>query len=282
MTECGAFVPFSFCGAVAAGVICRFVKDRFAKWVLAYRWTRCRDRFPKAWRGSGECGSCPSRSTSSLPRCPTCFKSTPGGFLYTAPGPRIPAPLLPHSRDKPPLPASHSFRTTSQAIHQNHTHCLTNGGKHRTAQTTFEFAPTALGHLKMAPSLLHPPSHLSPPQALELSQRAPGILASSPSTISSSALASVFSAPESTELWLTYENLLLSCLRTGDEKAAHECLKRLVQRFGDNNERIMAFRGLVQEAEAADNAALEKVLKEYDGILAENNTNIVSIAVWMS
>lgn len=130
----------------------------------------------------------------------------------------------------------------------------------------------------MAPSLLRPPSHLSPQQALELSQRAPGVLASSPSTISSSALASVFSAPESTELWLTYENLLLSCLRTGDEKAAHECLERLVKRFGDDNERIMAFTGLLKEAEAPDYMALEKVLKEYDGILAENHTNIVSIA----
>lgn len=130
----------------------------------------------------------------------------------------------------------------------------------------------------MTPSLLRPPSHLSPQQALELSQRAPAVLANSPSTISSSALASVFSAAESTELWLTYENLLLSCLRTGDEKAAHACLERLVKRFGDDNERIMAFTGLVKEAEASNNAELEQVLKEYDGILAENNTNIVSNA----
>lgn len=132
----------------------------------------------------------------------------------------------------------------------------------------------------MAPSLLHPPSQLSPPQALELSQRAPHILQTSPSIISSSALASIFSAPESTELWLTYENLLLSCLRTGDERAAHECLERLVKRFGEDNERIMAFTGLLKEAEASDNAALAKVLKDYDEILAENNTNIVSIPGW--
>lgn len=81
---------------------------------------------------------------------------------------------------------------------------------------------------------------------------------------------------------MTYENLILSCLRTGDEKAAHECLERLVKRFGDSNERIMAFTGLLKEAEASDNAALEKVLKDYDGILAENNTNIVSIVAWIS
>lgn len=130
----------------------------------------------------------------------------------------------------------------------------------------------------MAPSLLHPPSQLSPPQALELSQRAPNILQNSPSTISSSALASVFTASESTELWLIYENLLLSCLRTGDERAAHECIDRLVRRFGEDNERIMAFTGLVKEAEASSNAELELVLKEYDGILAQSNTNIVSVS----
>ncbi|KKY30171.1 putative tetratricopeptide repeat domain-containing protein [Diaporthe ampelina] len=126
----------------------------------------------------------------------------------------------------------------------------------------------------MAPSLLHPPSHLSPAQALELSQRAPAILQNSPRTISSSPLASLFSSPENTELWITVENLLLSCLRTGDEQAAHECLERLVLRFGDDNERIMAFKGLLKEADAADNAALEQVLKEYDDILAKNETNI--------
>lgn len=128
----------------------------------------------------------------------------------------------------------------------------------------------------MAPSLLHPPSHLSPSQALELLQRAPAILQNSPRTISSSPLTSLFSSPESTELWITVENLLLSCLRTGDEKAAHECLERLILRFGDDNERIMAFQGLLKEADAPDNAALEKVLKEYDGILAQGETNIVS------
>lgn len=128
----------------------------------------------------------------------------------------------------------------------------------------------------MAPSLLHPPSQLSPSQALELSQRAPQILKNSPSAVSASAIGSIFSAPESTELWLTCENLLLSCLRTGDEPSAHECLERLVRRFGDDNERIMAFKGLVKEADALSNAELEVVLKEYDDILANNNTNIVS------
>lgn len=69
---------------------------------------------------------------------------------------------------------------------------------------------------------------------------------------------------------------MLSCLRTGDEEAANECIDRLVKRFGEDNERIMAFMGLVREAEASDNADLEKILKDYDEVLAQNDTNIVS------
>ncbi|KAK7749612.1 Inositol phosphatase SIW14 [Cytospora paraplurivora] len=126
----------------------------------------------------------------------------------------------------------------------------------------------------MAPSLLHPPSHLSPAQALELSQRAPTLLRNNPKSVSSSPLLSLFSAPESTELWITYENLLLSCLRTGDEESAQECIERLVKRFGPDNERISAFRGLVREAKATNDAELKAILKDYDDVLAENNTNI--------
>ncbi|KAI4230104.1 MAG: hypothetical protein L6R36_000361 [Xanthoria steineri] len=80
------------------------------------------------------------------------------------------------------------------------------------------------------------------------------------------------STPESTELWSTYENLLYSCLRTGDDKAAHSCLEKLGGRFGTNDERIMGLRGLYQEAMAEDQAALLRMLREYDQILAENPT----------
>jgi len=128
----------------------------------------------------------------------------------------------------------------------------------------------------MAPSLLHPPSHLSPAAALQLSQQAPFVLQSSPATVSSAPLTALFSASETPDLWLKYENLLLSCLRTGDEHAAHQCLDRLVARFGENNERVQALKGLVREADATNNADLEKILRDYDNILAENGTNIVS------
>lgn len=130
----------------------------------------------------------------------------------------------------------------------------------------------------MSSSLLRPPSHLSPATALHLAQQAPKIIKNSPGSISTSALESLFSASETAELWTIYENLLLSCLRTGDDETAHLCLGRLINRFGDENERIMAFIGLLKEADAEDNATLQAILKEYETILEKNPTNIVSRA----
>jgi hypothetical protein len=127
----------------------------------------------------------------------------------------------------------------------------------------------------MASSLLHPPAHLSPSVALQLSQQAPAILSSTPSGISPSSLSALWSAAETPELWITYENLMLSCLRTGDTKSAHTCLERLTERFGSKNERLMALRGLFQEAIADDDAALNKVLKEYETILKNDPANMV-------
>ncbi|KAK6072996.1 tetratricopeptide repeat domain-containing protein [Seiridium cupressi] len=126
----------------------------------------------------------------------------------------------------------------------------------------------------MSSSLLRPPSHLPPATALQLSQQAPKIIKEAPGAVSTSVLQSLFSASETPELWTIYENLLLSCLRTGDEESAHQCLGRLINRFGDDNERIMAFIGLLKEADAEDNATLEVVLKEYQAILEKNPTNI--------
>jgi hypothetical protein len=69
---------------------------------------------------------------------------------------------------------------------------------------------------------------------------------------------------------------MLSCLRTGDEESAHLCLKRLTERFGDDNARVMALRGLFQEAVAKDDAALKEVLGEYERILTDDPSNMVS------
>lgn len=126
----------------------------------------------------------------------------------------------------------------------------------------------------MSSSLLHPPSHLPPATALFHSQQAPSIIENSPGAISTSVLQSILSASETQELWTVYENLLLSCLRTGDDESAHQCLGRLINRFGDDNERIMALKGLLKEATAADDATLDLVLQEYDRILQENPPNL--------
>lgn len=142
----------------------------------------------------------------------------------------------------------------------------------------------------MSSSLLHPPGNLAPGTALKLSQQAPAILSSAPDPVPTGGissfpkrlLATLFSS-ETAEQWVTYENLMLSCLRTGDDQSAQRCLERLVARFGDDNERIMALKGIVKEATAADDKALANVLKEYDAILAENDANIVgfSLSMWL-
>ncbi|GAP89174.1 putative tetratricopeptide repeat domain-containing protein [Rosellinia necatrix] len=126
----------------------------------------------------------------------------------------------------------------------------------------------------MSSSLLQPPSHLPPATASHHSEQALSILKNSPGAISTSLLTSMLSTSETQELWTVYENLMLSCLRTGHDESARECLGRLVNRFGDDNERVMALNGLLKEATATDTPALELVLHEYDQILQENPPNL--------
>jgi len=126
----------------------------------------------------------------------------------------------------------------------------------------------------MANTALVSPMQQSYSEALALSQEAPQHIRKY--TASRIPIPVPFlSSPESVELWTTYEKVLLSCLRTGDDKAAFMCLEKLIERFGATNERIMALRGLYQEAVAENDVALEKILKEYNGVLAENPTNTV-------
>ena len=112
-------------------------------------------------------------------------------------------------------------------------------------------------------------------EALSLSQRTAQYLEKYETTGTSTIPIPFISYPESTEVWLMYERLLLSCLRTGDDKAAHSCLERLVERFGATNERVMGLRGLYQEAVAENDVALERILKEYDEVLSEDPVNTV-------
>ena len=127
-------------------------------------------------------------------------------------------------------------------------------------------------------SLTNPPKHLPPQTALRLSQQAPRILASSPKTSLPYPL-SLFVSSETPELWTQYENLLLSCLRTGDDCSARQCLDRLIERFGEENERIMAFKGIYEEAVATNTQTLDKILKEYERALESDGTNVVGFKV---
>lgn len=105
--------------------------------------------------------------------------------------------------------------------------------------------------------------------SLRLSQQAPAILGLD------SRRSKTAPSTDTAEQYGQMEQLLLACLRTGDDHSAQICLDRLSQRFGPSNERIMALRGLYQEATAKDQSALEKCLEEYDRILSENAVNIV-------
>jgi len=117
-------------------------------------------------------------------------------------------------------------------------------------------------------------SYLSDPAAaLQMAQRAPTLLAKA-SSVSTKFPASMFSSADSSELWNDLEQLLYACLRTGDDKSAFLCVEKLTDRFGANNERVMALKGLYQEAVASDMAAVKKILEDYNKILTENPMNV--------
>lgn len=128
----------------------------------------------------------------------------------------------------------------------------------------------------MTRSLLEPVGSLSPQETLRLAQQAPAILRKTPKAFSSSPLASLFSSSETAETWTIYENLMIVCLRVGDDAAANECLGRITARFGENHERVLALRGLFKEATASSTADLQKILDKYETLLQENDANIVS------
>ncbi|KAK2768793.1 hypothetical protein FQN54_000649 [Arachnomyces sp. PD_36] len=116
-------------------------------------------------------------------------------------------------------------------------------------------------------------SSSDPHSSLQLAQEAPAFIQSQPATQPIFPF-SLFSKPETPEKWINYEQLLLACLRTGDDKSAEKCLERLTTRFGPANERVMGLRGLFEEATAEDRRALEKILDGYEGVLRENPVNV--------
>ncbi|KAF2733737.1 protein prenylyltransferase [Polyplosphaeria fusca] len=121
-------------------------------------------------------------------------------------------------------------------------------------------------------NLLSPPSTISPPTALQLSQKAPRIIANPPTSSLPWPLSLLFSA-ETPEAWVTHENALYACLRTHDDAAARQLLDRLSARFGESNERIITLRGIYEEATAKNNGELEVVFKKYEDILKQDPTN---------
>ncbi|KAL6242347.1 Inositol phosphatase SIW14 [Rhinocladiella similis] len=112
-----------------------------------------------------------------------------------------------------------------------------------------------------------------PAAALQKAQQAPLIL-SKASSVSTNFPASIFSSADSIELWNDLEQLLYACLRTGDDKSAFLCVEKLTERFGPTNERVMALKGLYQEAVASDMTAIKKILEDYNKILMENPMNV--------
>ncbi|KAJ4344478.1 Inositol phosphatase SIW14 [Didymosphaeria variabile] len=122
-------------------------------------------------------------------------------------------------------------------------------------------------------NLLTPPSRIPPQTALQLSQKAPLILASAPTSSLPWPLSLLFSR-ETPETWAIHENLLLAALRTGDDASARQILDRLTTRFGADNERMIALKGLYEEALAKDDKELEKIFNDYEKVLKEDPTNM--------
>ncbi|KAL9131870.1 MAG: hypothetical protein Q9217_000316 [Psora testacea] len=117
------------------------------------------------------------------------------------------------------------------------------------------------------------PLRQHPSQALNLSRHTAHFLRKNKAVGASKIPIPLWSSPESSELWMQYEKLMLSCLRTCDDKGAFLCLERLIRRFGATNEKVMGLRGLYQEAVAEDEAALVRILREYEAVLAEDPVN---------
>jgi hypothetical protein len=115
--------------------------------------------------------------------------------------------------------------------------------------------------------------------ALQLSRQANAML-SKPVPTSRSFPLSLMAASETPDSWTDLERLFLACLRTGDDESAHLALERLTQRFGIQDERVMGLRGLYQEAEARNDDDLNKILAEYENVLAEKPMNVVRITLW--
>jgi tetratricopeptide (TPR) repeat protein len=121
------------------------------------------------------------------------------------------------------------------------------------------------------PSLLSPPTNITPQTALTLSQKSPLLLTRNP-TSSLPWPISLLTSTETPSTWTIHENAFYASLRTGDDASARQLLTRLTARFGETNERILTLRGVYEEAVAKNNSELEQVLKRYERQIKEDPT----------
>jgi hypothetical protein len=128
----------------------------------------------------------------------------------------------------------------------------------------------------MSVDLVNLPPNISPEKALQISQKAPQVLQNDSRALPFPL--SVLSASDTPERWTTYENLYMSCLRTGDDKSARLILDRLVERFGEKNERVKAYQAMMAEARAETDQDAIKVLKEFGDEIDADPSNFVSMS----
>lgn len=127
-------------------------------------------------------------------------------------------------------------------------------------------------HIKMpSATLLQPPTSDTPQIALSLKNQAPEFFKSQ-RTLSLPWPLKLFVNSESQEKWQIYENVFLSCLRAGDNDSAYLCLEELTDRFGVENDRVLALRGLYKEGTAKTQQELQVVLQQYEDMLKEDPT----------
>ncbi|KAF2142112.1 uncharacterized protein K452DRAFT_249923 [Aplosporella prunicola CBS 121167] len=126
----------------------------------------------------------------------------------------------------------------------------------------------------MSTEIVYPPPNLPATRAVQLSQQAPRLLHSSPNKSALPWPLSILTSTETQETWATHENLLVLCIRTGDDRSARQCLERLTERFGETNQRVQALKFLYESAVAEDDKALEGVLKELETALKADDTSL--------
>jgi len=125
----------------------------------------------------------------------------------------------------------------------------------------------------MSIDLVHPPPSPSPETSLKISQLAPQVIKHTSRTQLPYPF-SLLTGDQTSDTWTSLENLYMQCLRTGDDKSARQILDRLVSRFGERNERVMAYQGMWEEATAQNEDQVKQVLNLYNKLLEEDPANI--------